>query len=278
MRIRINIICLVLVLMPSLGMIARNKKEHKYEPFDRGIESPNSLFLPKGTFGGGFTFSYNIYDARNADGKAGFALLSPFIKDIKGEYRAMSIAPTLAYTFMDNLSVGLRFDYSNTSLDLNNASINFNNDIELGIKDFGYKKQAYLGSVTLRNYMPIQQSKRFALFMEGRLTGGYAQSKNFKMEDGLKHGTYQDIYKGSVSLVPGICVFIANAVSFEVQIGVMGISYQMTKQVTNQVEVSQMSNSEANFNINLFSIAFGTNFYIMDKWHRVPNERKKKSL
>ena len=96
------------------------------------------------------------------------------------------------------------------------------------------------------------------------------------MDEGLKHGTYQDIYKGSISLVPGICVFIANSVSFEVQIGVMGISYQMIKQVSNKVDVSQLSNSGANFNINLLSIAFGTNFHIMDKWHRLPGKHKNK--
>lgn len=266
---------LAVLIVPS-SLLARNNKNNKIEPFDRGIESPNSLFLPKGTIGGGFTFAYNIYDVGNAKNDAGFALLAPFVKDIKGGYKEMSIAPTVAYTFMDNLSVGVRFDYGKTILSLANASLNLTDDIKFGISDFGYEKQTYLGSITLRNYMPIQQSKRFSLFMEGRLTGGYAQSKNYKMEEGLKHGTYQDIYKGSLSLVPGICVFIANSVSFEVQIGVMGISYQMIKQVSNKVDVSQLSNSGANFNINLLSIAFGTNFHIMDKWHRLPGKHKNK--
>lgn len=277
MRKRLISCLLLTAVIFSSEIMARNNKDRKIEPFDRGIESPNSLFLPKGTIGGGFTFSYNIYDAGNAEGDAGFALLTPFIKDIKGGYKSMSIAPTISYCVMDNLSVGLRFDYGKTTLDLRNASLSLTDEINLGIKDFGYDRQTYLGSVTLRNYMPIQQSKRFALFMEGRLTGGYSQSKNYKMEDGLKHGTYEDIFKGSVSLVPGICVFIANSASFEVQIGVMGINYQLIKQSTNRVQVSTMSSSGANFNINLFSISLGTHFYIMDKWHRTTKANKKKN-
>lgn len=270
-----TIILAFCLFSPAHSFYKRNG-DRVVEPFDRGIESPNSLFIPKGTIGSGVTFSYNVYDAGKSENDAGFALLSSLLKDIKGSYKSVSVSPAVVYFFKDNVSVGIRFDYSKVGLELAKASLSLSESLKLGISDFGYERQSYLGSVTIRNYMPIQQSKRFALFMEGRLTGGYAQSKNFTVEEGLKHGTYQDIYKGSLNLVPGICAFVANAVSFEVQIGMMGINYQMVKQVRNQVERSQLSSSGANFNINLFSISLGMSFYIMDKFHRIPKIKKTK--
>lgn len=262
------------ILAPAYSLPWKNNGDRKIEPFDRGIKSPNSLFIPKGTIGSGFTFSYNVYDVGKAANESGYSIISPLLGDIRGDYKGVSISPNVVYFIKDNVCVGVRFDYSKMGLSLDNANISLSESLKFSIADFGYERQSYLGSLIIRNYMPIEQSKRFALFMEGRLTGGYAQSKNFKIEEGLRHGTYQDIYKGSINLVPGICAFITNAVSFEVQIGMMGINYQMVKQTTNKVEKSRMSSSGANFNINLFSISLGTSFYIVDKWHRMPKSKK----
>lgn len=274
---KITTLLILLCLVSPLYAYKGKHKDREIEPFDRGIKSPNSLFIPKGTIIGGLTFSYSLYDLGHGANDAGFSFLSPVLKDIRGGYKSVSIAPNIKYCIKDNITVGVRFDYSKTGLDLENINLNIGDNFNFNFADCGYLRQSYLGSITARNYMPIENSKRFALFMEGRLTGGYAQSMDFKMDKGLKHGTYQNIYKAGISMVPGICVFIDNSVSFEVQIGVMGINWQMTDQITNRVERSRMHSSRANFNINLMSIGFGTNIYIMDKWHRKPKENGKRA-
>jgi hypothetical protein len=109
--------------------------------------------------------------------------------------------------------------------------------------------------------MPIADSKRFAMFAELRATGAYAQSQSYKTENGNKYGTYQDIYKGSLSVVPGLCCFVTNEAALEVSVGVLGFSHQKTVQTTNQVEVSQMIQNSASFKINLFSINMGVSMY-----------------
>ena len=110
--------------------------------------------------------------------------------------------------------------------------------------------------------MPIAGSKRFAMFAELRGTGAYAQSQSYKTEDGRKYGTYQDIYKGALSVVPGLCWFVSNEAALEVSVGVLGFTHQKTVQTTNQVEVSQMVKNDASFKINLLSISMGVYIYI----------------
>ena len=250
-----------------LGAITLQAKEDReYTPFDRGIDAPNSLFIPKGTFGGGLTVSFNSFDIGSAE--SGYTLLSPVLTGINGSFNTFSIAPQVSWFFADNLSAGLRFDYSKTGLNLGNADLSLNEDLGISLADISYQRQSYKGALTLRNYMPIQHSRRFALFVEARLSGAYAQSKNVRLDEGLRHGTYQDIYKAALDLVPGICVFVMNSVSFEVQVGVMGISWQKIVQTENQVKRSEIKRNGGNFNINLLSIGFGVNFFLMDKWHR----------
>ena len=116
--------------------------------------------------------------------------------------------------------------------------------------------------------MSIADSRRFAIFVEGRGTLGYAQSKTYQLDGTDKFGTYQDIDKASLSLAPGIVCFMMDNAAFEVSVGVLGFDYQKVRQVTNQVEISEMKSSGANFKVNLLSINFGMSFYIYPKRNR----------
>lgn len=271
-----EIIVLQLFILLSAFPLAAKPGGKDYEPFDRGIHSMSSLFMPKGTIGTGFSFSYSTFDTGKAGQDAGFVLFSRLIQNVRGDLVTLSLAPQFEYFLWNNVSLGTRFDYARTDLKLGSASFMFGDGLAFDIQDYGYFRQSYTGSFTIRDYMPIDGSRRFSLFMEGRLTGGYAQGENYKMENGLKHGVYQDIYKGRFSIVPGICIFLTNSFAFEVGIGVMGIHFQKTVQTENQVKTSQLVQSGANFHINLFSIEFGTHVYLLDKYHKLSRTARAK--
>lgn len=239
------------------------------EPFDRGIGMSRSVFIPKGTVGAGVSFSYNNYSIGNSTDDAGYSMLFSLLQDMHGNMMSFGVAPYVSYFFADNLSVGVRFDYDRSTLGLGNANISLGDAMSFSLNNFHYFKQSYTGSVTLRNYMPISDSRRFALFTEVRATGGYAQSETYKLDEGDKFGTYQDIYQFELGLVPGITAFVTNEVAVEVSIGLLGFNYQKVEQVTNRVRRSEMENSGANFKINLFSIGFGMSFYIPTGAHRM---------
>ena len=238
------------------------------DTFNRGIGKATTLFVPKGTLSFGLTASYNSYDLGSAADDAGYKMLFSLLDGLSGNMTSCGIAPAVSYFIADNTSVGLRFDYSKSVLGLGSASLALGDLMSLDINDVNYLKQSYSGSLTLRHYMSIADSRRFAIFVEGRGTLGYAQSMNYQREGDDKYGTYQDIYKASLSLVPGVVCFMMDNAAFEVSVGVLGFDTQKVKQVTNQVEYSEMKSSGANFKINLLSVNFGMSFYIYPKKSR----------
>ena len=238
------------------------------DTFNRGIGKATALFVPKGTVSFGLTASYNSYDLGSAADDAGYKMFLSLLDGVYGNMTSCGIAPAVSYFVADNTSVGLRFDYSKSVLGLGSASLALGDLMSLDINDVNYLKQSYSGSLTMRHYMSIADSRRFAIFVEGRGTLGYAQSMNYQREGDDKYGTYQDIYKASLSLVPGVVCFMMDNAAFEVSVGVLGFDTQKVKQVTNQVEYSEMKSSGANFKINLLSVNFGMSFYIYPKKSR----------
>ena len=254
---------------------AFSKAKEPVKPFDRGIGNFNSCFIPKGTVGAGITLAYNTYSIGNGVDDSGFDALFSLIQGVHGNVSTFSVSPFVSYFIADNLSVGVRFDYGRSSLGLGNMNVSIMEDMNISLQDFKYFKQSYTGAATVRNYMPFANSKRFAMFSEVRVSGGYGQAKTYKVVDGENVGTYQDIYNFEIGLVPGLAAFITNEVAFEISVGLLGFDYQKVKQVTNQVEHSEMEKSGANFKINLFSIGFGLSFYIQTGEHRVKKPKTK---
>jgi len=255
-----RIFAVMIVLCTGLSAWAQSEQTAA-EPFDRGIGKANSLFIPKGTVGGGLSVSYSNYQLGNGSDDAGYKMLFSLLDNVHGSLQSFGLAPYVSYFIKDNISLGLRFDYDKSGYNLDALDLSLGDLMTLNVSDMNYLKQAYSGSITLRNYMPIADSKRFAMFAELRATGSYAQSESYKVQDGKKYGTYQDIYKASLSVVPGLCCFVTNEAALEVSVGVLGFTHQKTVQTTNQVEVSQMVQNNASFKINLFSINMGVSVY-----------------
>lgn len=258
----------------TVSAVQRSKKQKKeVVPFDRGIGRSKSVFIPQGTIGAGVSFSYNNYSIGNAAADAGYSMLFNLLGDIHGNLLSFGISPYASYFIADNLSVGARFDYDRSSMGLNNLSLSLSDELGFSIKDFNYFKQTYTGALTLRTYLPFANSKRFAMFTEIRATGGYGQAESYKLDEGDKFGTYQDIYSFELGLVPGLCAFVTNEVALEVAVGLLGFNYQKVAQHTNQVDYSEMERSGANFKLNIFSISFGLSFYIPTGDHRVKKNK-----
>ena len=236
-------------------------KDHEIQEFDRGITMSNSIFIPKGTFGTGLTFSYNTINLGESQGDAGYSLLS-LLTGVNGDMYSFGIAPNVSYFILDNLAIGVRFNYDRSSLNLGNANLSLGDMLSMNVADYHYLSHNYKGSLTCRYYMPFGSSKRFAMFAEGRLTGGYGQSVIYRMDQADKFGTYQNTWNCSIDVVPGLTAFVTNNVALEVSIGVLGLNYARTEQVTNQVETSVMQRSGANFKLNLFSVKLGMTFYL----------------
>ncbi len=266
---------LILLGLTAIPAGAQKKKERPYVPFDRGIDAPATVFIPKGSSGLGLTFSllnYRVGDTGMDD--IGYSLVPSLLTGVKGSIYRFKIAPSYEYFLWNNTSIGTHLGYSRASFGLGNLDINIGSDLSFGVDDFYYISNTFSAALFFRNYMPLAQSKRFAILLEGRLSGSYGQTKGYKIEDGLKHGVYTDVYKVGINFVPGLCIFATNAMALTAQMSVLGLTYRNVKQKENQVNQSGYHGANTSFGLDVFSVEVGMNVYFLDKRHR-PEKKPK---
>lgn len=219
---------------------------------DRGIKS--GLFVPKGAWLGGATFSYteNEHD--------GYKFL--VLDDVNANGYTFKISPFVGYFIKDNIAVGVRATYSRTYANLGNIDIDLGDDLSFQVKDYSYLSHKVSASGFARTYMGLGGSKVFGFFNEMRITYGYGQGKTIsgKGHDGT--GTFQKVNNFQIGCAPGLAAFVSNFASVEVSIGIVGLDFVWTEQITNQVEKSTRRKSSGDFKIDLFSLNIGMTFYL----------------
>ncbi|MDE6287352.1 MAG: hypothetical protein K2M00_01040, partial [Muribaculaceae bacterium] len=142
--------------------------ERNFGRFDRGLF--NYLFIPRGKWAFGLTASYGELSTENSQ------LLS-LIKGIDFQGKMYSIKPFISYFVRNNQSVGIRFNYSRGIGDLNNLSLNFDDDLNFSIRDVSYYTQSYSTSLFYRNYIGLGRNGRFGVFNEVDVTVGSGSTR-----------------------------------------------------------------------------------------------------
>ena len=223
----------------------------------RGFVS-DDCFVPKGQWIFGGTASFSAH--RNSNYK--FTL----INDIYSKGYTVNVSPMLAYAPWRNMAVGVRFGYSRSLLAIDNAALSVSG-AELTIDMFHQLKHSYVGSLFWRPYIPLGHSNRFAFFAEVQLNLSGGQSKavaETNVIDGMQdyRGTYARQFGAQLALQPGIVAFVTNDVAVELSIGVLGVGFERSKQVKNQIFEADIKQIDTNFKLNLLSVGFGMSFYL----------------
>ena len=220
--------------------------------FDRGINK--SIFVPKGQWLTGGSFSYTEL------GMDDYKLV--VMDNMNGEGYTLSVSPFLGYFVGNNTAIGARFSYQRSLIRINSIDLDLGDDLTFNVKDYYNLQHLYTGTIMMRNYVNLGESKRFGLFNELRLTAGGGQGKILSGKGDSFTGTYQNIYEYQLGLAPGMAAFITNEVAVEVSVGVLGYKYRKVKQFTDQTTEGSFTKSSANFKIDIFSISLGVAFYI----------------
>ena len=223
----------------------------------RGFVS-KECFVPKGQWIFGGTAAYSAH--RNQD------YTFTLINDIDSEGYTVSLSPMVAYAPWRNMAVGVRFGYGRSLLALDNASLSVS-DVDINVDMFHRLKHSYTGTLFWRPYIPLGTTNRFALFAEVQLSLSGGQSRvvaETSEVDGFQNyrGTYSRSFGASIGLQPGIVAFITNNAAVELSIGVLGIGFDRTSQIKNQIEEGQTRSFDTNFKLNLLSVGFGMSFYL----------------
>jgi hypothetical protein len=264
-----RVLIIAFLALQTVVLSARaNADSTKNESFDRELPFRFNTFVPKGTLTFGLAVSYNNMDLGNFSyDDAGYSTLWSLIGGVNGSVTTFKVTPNVYYFVGKNLAIGARFMYGATNLNIGDLNLNIMDGMNLGLKDYGFNKYSYSGSIAARYYMGLGESKRFGVFAELRGTGGYAQGEMYKMTEDGKYGTYQQIATIDLAAIPGICIYVFNNVAFEVALNMFGVRFQHIDQVTNQVDKSSSASTKAYFKPDLLSLEFGLayNFQLIRK-------------
>ena len=222
--------------------------------YDRGFDLKSSTFIEKGTWMVGGQVSYSAHS--NDD----YRFL--IIEDINSDGYRFSVSPLVCYAIKDNMSLGVRFAYGRNKLMVDTAKIGID-DIEIDIRDYYSLSHDFTGMVVYRNYIPIGNSKRFALFNETQLAVGVGEAKliNGRNANSVV-GTYEESLSLRLGLNPGLIAFVNDHLAVEVNVGMLGLQYNSIDQIHNQVYKGSREATQINFKVNVFSIGFGLAYYL----------------
>ena len=221
----------------------------------RGLTSLSNTFVPKGQW----VIATNVSFSTHSNNNYTFVV----IEGIDSEGHTMKITPALGYALTNNMVVGVRFASSRTFLRIDNGSIQLGDDdtgVDLKADYFYSLKHTYQASLIWRQYIPLGNNKRFALFNEMQIGMGRSQAK-FAADSPIR-GTYETGKIFSIGMTPGLVAFATNNMAVELNVGVLGFTYNSVKQIHNQVTVGKRNSSAMNFKVNIFSIGLGVAFYL----------------
>ena len=188
---------------------------------ERGMGNREAVFIGKGTVSTGLSFGFDSWEA---SGRDGFDLLG-IIQGLDGYVREADVDAQGAWFVRDNLSVGLRVGYSDTRISMDSTQL-----AEIDIPDRHISRQAFNGALTCRGYLPLFDGRMAALFFEGRLSGSVGYFKNYKLTSNGKEGDYDDVWKASAGLYPGISLFATRNVAFEVSLPLLEGGFRWQEQ------------------------------------------------
>lgn len=221
--------------------------------YDRGFDPNSTIFVEKGTWMVGSKVAYSTHTNEN------YRFL--IIEDINSTGYRFTVSPMFSYAIKNNMGLGMRFGYGRNLLKVDSAHISID-EIDVNVKDYYSLSHDFSAMAVYRNYIPIGNSKRFALFNESQLAYSYGQAKLIDGHGTSLVGTYEESHTVSLGINPGMMAFINDHFAVEVNVGMLGLQYTTVNQTHNQVYKGSRELTQINFKVNILSIGFGLAYYL----------------
>ena len=227
---------------------------------DRNID--RNKFVYKGEYMLGLTASYGNISSQDAD-------IMLLLDNLDLRLRTATIKPFFAYTYRDNLAVGLRFGYELIDGGVGNADVNLGllGDIEnIGISNIGLRSDTFTWSLFHRHFIGLDRRGIIGVIMEAELL--------FKTgTTSMWSGTGDDYQRSSsrnfaarLNFNPGLGIYVFPQVCLTVTVGVGGLYYNNIRQFDMQgVEVGRRDRSGLSFKLNIADIQIGLVAHLWNK-------------
>lgn len=234
----------------TIPMVLKSRNLGRY---DRGLF--NFLFIPKNTWHFGVTASYGEFSTSDLQ-------MLDLVSDVDLGAHTFSIKPYVSYFIKNNLSVGVRMDYTRSNANIDSFKLDIDEDMNFNLHDIMYRSESYRAAIFMQQYMGITRRGRFGIYNEVELSFASGNSDFNRPYNGELRKTHTTNMEARLTFSPGVCVFVMENVSFNVSFGVFGFHLKNEKQTVDGVENGNRFTSGANFKINLFNLSFGIGVHI----------------
>lgn len=232
------------------------------------VRDPNAekvVFVPKGTRTIGFSASFRSFNAGGDTLGDGFGIMS-LVNIGTGRIATYSVSPKFAYFLADDLSLGMRLDYSgytvNTDLRLDLRDMvdlseiagddpqemeEIRNMLNLQVSHRQMVNNKWGASLALRKFIPFFGSKTFAIFAEARLFGSFGQIVSNPLDDkGAPVAAMRrtsDVFAAGLKFAGGLCIRLNGGNALTISVPLIGAEYsynhQHQAQSNNNAHLSQ---------------------------------------
>ena len=218
-----------------------------------GRTFPVRLFMARGDWSLGIqATSFSVSSANSQ-----YLML---LTGVNGAFGFTRVAPYFAYTYKDNLSVGMRLTYLNMRGALGQGTLDLLNDgLKFTIEDTNARLQSYGGDVFHRYYVGLDDLGRCGLLFD--LSLSYAHSR-IDFTSGAAAGNFGRTDQIALTFAPGVEIFFLNNLSMQVSIGMADISYSWARSYRNFEETGRNSGFSARTQLNLLALNFGLTFHL----------------
>ena len=225
----------------SLGSVLAPKKPSKQSRFE------NRLIAPKGEWQCGLSVMYADFNSSDSD----YMLL---LQGVNARASMLKLAPEAAYTFRNNHSVGIKFNYIKVAGMLDSATADLLGNLSLSLNEVSAVSTSMGGSVFQRTYVGIDKQGRFGLFWDYIL--GYARTNTqFATGESSSASTVKE--KVHLAFSPGVIYFPMNNVSIHANISIADLSYAKTTAYQSNGPVGTHAGLKAQVGLNLLNLSFG---------------------
>lgn len=208
---------------------------------DRKTGNPKSLYIEKGTFSVSLSGGYNNIGASGLTDLNNYSLMG-LVSNLKGEGSLYDVNLAGSWFFANNASLVARVGYSGLDLDLDSSKI-LNQEFD----NKHLSRPMLTFSVGARYYMPLFNSRTFAVFCEGRINASLGSSKVYSVTERGKEGQFNDITALSLGVYPGVSFFLTDFLAVELSLPLLEGGYQWQTQYSGQDAAAKAHHGFFNF-------------------------------
>lgn len=182
------------------------------------------------------------------------------IKDVNAVGFRVSAVPEFCYFFGDNIGAGLKVSYGRMMLDAATGSAGFGS-VSIGVDDYYLVSQDVKATAFLRYYIPIGDSKRFAMFADAGIRFAWGHAKNYDEHTGSIVGTWQESRKFGLVVNPGLMAYVTDHISLFAGVGIAGVNFGKVTQSHNQVDEGSRKTHALDYMLDLTGLRVGLDFH-----------------